>query len=202
MRLWTTMLVALALMTLPSLAGAQGTGYYEWSVSSSQVDPYVNTGPDGAGGVATYYLWFVKGCFTPPGDPFMEGMSAADFGLYALGDWSVIAFTAQNGFLNAGTATSLLLAVGGCPTGPIVAGNVLVTGTVGGIRLGVGSTPATTSTVDCTLNPAAWTWPQYVRFTGFKTDGSSATLQSDGNGCTADAVDESSWGTIKSLYRD
>ena len=203
MRRWTTILVALAaLMTLPSLADAQASGYYEWSVSSSLSEPYVNTGPDGAGGVVTYYLWYVVGCYTPPQDPNLEGMAAADFGLYPLGDWQIIAFTAQNGFLNAGGSTNLLLAVGGCPTGPIVAGNILVTGTAGGIRLGIGSTPELTSTVDCTINPAAWTWPAFVRFTGFVTDGSGLTLQDHGNGCTTIAVDESSWGEIKSLYRN
>jgi len=202
MRLWITILAAFAVMTLPSMARAQGTGYYEWSVSKSDQDAHVNTGPDETGGVSTYYLWFVIGCFSPPQDPNMEGMAAADFGLYPVGDWSIIAFTAQNGFLNAGGSTNLLLAVGGCPKGPIIAGNILVQGTVGGIRLGIGSAPELTATVDCTVAPAAWTWPAWVKFTGFKSDGSPATLQDHGNGCTTVAVDESSWGTIKSLYRN
>jgi hypothetical protein len=36
----------------------------------------------------------------------------------------------MNGFLNAGTATALLLAVGGCPSGPVVAGRIDVEATV------------------------------------------------------------------------
>ena len=38
----------------------------------------------------------------------------------------VLALTARTGFLNAGTAESPLLAVGGCPPGPLVAGDILV----------------------------------------------------------------------------
>ena len=133
----------------------------------------------------------------------LEGMSAADFGLYPYGDWQIVGINPQNGFLNAGSGNNLLLAVGGCPTGPIIAANLSVVGTVGGVRLGIGTPlPPTAATVDCTLAPVAWSWPQYMRFVGFKTDGSPATLQDHGNGCTTDPVDESSWGTIKSLYRE
>jgi hypothetical protein len=200
MRRWTTILAALAMLTLPSMAAAQGTGYYEWSVSASNSTPDANTGPDGTGGVNTVYLWFVAGCNTLPGFP---GMASADIGLYGVDTWSVIAFNVMNGFLNAGNATKLLLAVGGCPTGPVVAGEILAIGVAGGIRLGIGTvSPPTSGTVDCTPDPLLWSWPQYVRYRGFKTDGSSATLQDHGNGCTADPVDPSSWGTIKSLYRN
>jgi hypothetical protein len=203
MRSLVTILAAIVLLTFPTSARAQGSGYFEWSVSRDLSDPFMNTGPDAGGiGVQTYYLWYVEGCFSPPGDPLMEGMSAADIGLYALGDWSIVAFSPQNGFLNAGDSTKLLLAVGSCPTGPLVAGNILIQGNVGGIRLGVGQRPSTTGTVDCTIDPDVWTWPQYVRFVGFRTNGSLATLQDEGNGCTADPVDETSWGSIKSLYHE
>jgi hypothetical protein len=199
MRRWITICAAFCLLALPMMAAAQGTGYYEWSISASASSPDENIGPDGSGGLLTYYLWLVAGCNSIPGFP---GMAAADMGLYTFGDFSFVAFTVQNGFLNAAGGSKLLLAVGGCPVGPIVAGQILVTGTVGGIRLGVGTeSPPTSGTVDCTTDPLLWTWPQYVRYRGFKTNSSTANLQDHGNGCTGDPVDESSWGTIKSLYR-
>lgn len=199
MRRWITIFAALAVMTLPSMAGAQGTGYYEWSISSSHDELDLNTGPDQGSGIVTLFLWFVAGCFPNP-----AGMASTEFDLFAFGDFTVLAFNVENGYLNAGNATHLLMAVGGCPTGPVVAGNILINSVgagAGGIRLGPSVLNNVAATVDCTVNPAAWSWPQYVRFRGFKTDGSLATLQDHGNGCTADPVDQDSWGTIKSLYR-
>jgi hypothetical protein len=203
MRLLVTILAAKVLLTFPTAAGAQGSGYFEWSVSRDLSDPFMNTGPDAGGiGIVTYYLWYVEGCFSPPGDPLMEGMSAADIGLYPLGDWSIVAFSPQNGFLNAGDSTKLLLSVSSCPKDPLIAGNILIQGNIGGIQLGIGTSPETTGVVDCTIDQGVWTWPQYVRFIGFKTDGASVALQDHGNGCTADPVDETSWGSVKSLYRE
>jgi len=199
MRRWTTICAAVCMLAIPMMAGAQGTGFYDWSVSSSNSTPDANTGPDGTGGVNTVYLWLVMGCNTLPGFP---GMASADIGLYPVGDWTILAFNVLNGFLNAGNSTKLLLAVGGCPTGPVVAGEILALGTAGGIRLGIGTvSPPTSGTVDCTADPQLWSWPEFVRYRGFKTDGSAGTLQDHGNGCTANPVDESSWGSIKSHYR-
>jgi hypothetical protein len=57
-------------------------------------------------------------------------MTAAEFELD--GTMTVLAFEPLNGFLNAGTDTHLMLAVGGCPFGPLVAGRILVyDGTIG-----------------------------------------------------------------------
>ena len=91
-----------------------GINEYGWSISSSSTDPFVNSGtlPEV---VTSLYLWLH--C-TAGG-----GMAAAEFQIEM--DDSVflpVAFTPQNGFLNAGTVTHILVAVGGCPTGPVVAG--------------------------------------------------------------------------------
>ena len=79
-----------------------------------------NIGP--LGGTSSLYLWFDCGVF--------NGLSAAEFDLGGSGI-DVVAFTPMNGFLNAGTATAFLLAVGGCPLEYVVAGRIDVEATVG-----------------------------------------------------------------------
>jgi hypothetical protein len=96
-------------------------GSFAWSISSSSTDPHENIGP--LGGTASLYLWL--DC----NNTGTLGMAAAEFGLSGSG-LDVVAFTPMNGFLNAGTATELLIAVGGCPRGPLVAGRIDVEATV------------------------------------------------------------------------
>ena len=81
-------------------------GGYGWTVSKSAVDPLVNSGLP-TGGVDTLFLWFF--CSD-------EGMSAAEMTLESIPPGQVLAFNVMNGYLNAGNATNLLLAVGGCPS--------------------------------------------------------------------------------------
>ncbi|MEZ5066618.1 MAG: hypothetical protein R3B81_17950 [bacterium] len=94
--------------------GERGANQYGWSISASSTDPFVNSGtlPDI---VSNLYLWLHCATF--------DGMSAAEFQVETDGSvFLPVAFTPQNGFLNAGTVTHILVAVGGCPSGPVVAG--------------------------------------------------------------------------------
>lgn len=109
--------VALAGSAVPSFA-QEGFG---WTISASPTDPFDLSVPF-TPGVATYYLW-LECCSLPVADP---GLSAAEFALVASGPNVILAFTPASGFLNAGTATDLQLGVGGCPCGPVLAGNILV----------------------------------------------------------------------------
>ena len=70
-----------------------------WSISASDQDPWVNTGPLG-GGPARLYLWL-------PCVPWSEGWLSAEFAL--VGDLEVTGFVPRNGFVNHGTATALTL---------------------------------------------------------------------------------------------
>jgi hypothetical protein len=189
----TTMVIG-TLIAIPSMASAQGL--FKWTVSASNSDPNVQTGPDGTG-FNTVHLWFAESCNITP----EAGMSAADIGLKMLGDWSFLAFNTSNGFLNAGQGTSLLLAVGGCPDAPIAAGSILASGTAGGVNLTVGTLSGTASTVDCQINPAQYFWPEQVRFVGFQTTGYTGIPQDHGTDCGKTSVEENSWGSVKSLYR-
>lgn len=192
-----TMMAVVAALALPLNAHAGGgTGYYEWFLSFNDTLDQP-TGPDPSG-IVSIYLWFSQGC-----NPALEGagMSAAEFKAFANGPWAILAFNTANGFLNAGGPEDLLLAVGGCPTGPVVAGSFLVNASgAGGMRLGPSSLGGA-RTVDCATNPTAWDWPTFVRFRGCQSTGSATAIQDWGNGCTVDAVEENSWGSIKSLYR-
>ncbi len=200
MKRWMTMIAVAVLLAVPTLAFAGGSGSYLWTVSSSNSDPNVNTGPDTIG-INTLFLWFVESC--NPGTEF--GMSAAEMGFKTLGDWQILGFNVQNGFLNAGNQNNLLLAVGGCPDGPVVAGSILAnsTGGVGGVNLGVNSEQSgTASTVNCEPLPDQFEWPTAVRFVGFQTAGHVGTPQNHGSSCGGIvSVEPSSWGTVKALYR-
>jgi len=175
-----------------TMAQAQ-TFRYGWTISKSQTDPFVNTGSP-TGGVENIFLWYQCNV----GD----GMSAADLALTGslVTGGSVLAFNVMNNFLNAGTATNLLLAVGGCPPGPIVAGNWLVFhSTPGDMCLGPGGQlfPAT---VDCSADPSAHP-VDYIGYSDTAFGPPCEHFESGGSLCETISVEETSWGTIKGLYR-
>jgi hypothetical protein len=200
MRRWITATTIAALIAVPLHSDVQaggGNGYFSWVVSGSSTDPNVPTGPDGTG-FNTVYLWLKQGCGLGGNG---AGMSAAEMRLVAKGDWGIVAFTPQNSFLNAGTLPDLLLAVGGCPVGPVVAGNILATGTVGGINLGRTGSVEGAGTVDCEINPILYSWPEFNRFEGYATASATHSRQNHGAGCDGVSVEQNSWGTVKALYR-
>ncbi len=198
---------------------------YGWTVSRSSSDPCVDTGNFPIGALATLYLWYFYN------DP--EGMSAADFSVNVQppGTVNVLAFNTANGFLNAGSATNLLLAVGGCPNGPINAGNWLMIPVSPAWQFCLGGNQLT---VDCQVNPVAWpsdvwgfanggapltciegfTQECYPEFcTGWYCDPETGECYQDGcycsecNGpeicadCKLISVETNSWGKVKTLYR-
>jgi hypothetical protein len=92
---------------------------FAWSISASNLDPYQTTAA--IGGAQTLYVWFV--CSARHLEPRV-GLEAAAFAL--VGDITVDSLRTTNGFLNVGTDTEPLLAVGGCPVGPVVAAEIHV----------------------------------------------------------------------------
>jgi len=154
---------------------------YCWSVSHSSVDPFVNTGaPNGS--LDTLFLWFSLA---------NEGMASAEMELQSA-PGVILAFNVLNGFLNAGNATHLLLAVGGCPQAPNVAGSILIfhaaplSVCLGGANV----------TVDCFINPQAW--PNV--WIGYAASG-VPPCSSGRSACGTDSIEGTSWGKIKSTYR-
>ena len=119
-------LVALLLLALaPSVHADDGP--YGWTISTSTTDPYANTSSP-TGELRTVYLWFVCSVAEPHGP---GGMAAATFKINST-SITHIATTLQNGYLNAGTQDDLLLAVGGCPPGPVIAARLTILDAPGG----------------------------------------------------------------------
>ncbi|MFN8176388.1 MAG: hypothetical protein U0167_00515 [bacterium] len=178
------LMVALAVLVIAMPAFAAD---YGWTISSSQSASDANTGGLASGGLGHLYLWYACS--------LGGGMSAADLGLQATG--VVFAgFSPLNGFLNAGSGTNLLLAVGGCPAGPLVAGDITVFyfGGAGSMCI-VNSNNNIRVTVDCTSpTPSAWDI-KAVGWDALATPACHEVL------CAPTAVEPQSWGGVKSLYR-
>jgi len=120
---WTALLASAALLlcVLSTRAAAQNT--FGFTISNSTTDPLSTSGAIAPGPnqfTGNLYLWFY--CSEE-----QTGLSAAEFDVVELqGGGPPIAFNPAPGFLNAGTASQILLAAGGCPTGPALAGAFVV----------------------------------------------------------------------------
>ena len=169
---------------------------YGWTISDSQTDAYSNQGPF-ISGLQSLYLFYA--CNSK------EGMSAAEFDLVSKDPANtILAFTTMGGYLNAGSATGLLLAVGGCPNAqpqgaPLAAGLILVLQNVpGAYHLAPSAINGIKGTVDC--NPVPALWP--IQWLGYNHEG-IAPQEKGWDTCVEDpvAVEDTSWGSVKSLYR-
>ena len=187
MKRTVTILAAAAVLLASTSAFAD---YYGWSLSGSTGSPCVSNGP--ASQISTLALWYNYNSD--------DGMSAMEANLVLSPGITNFGFTPLSGFLNAGNPTNLLLAVGGCPSGPVLAGTwTLFDAIVGGYSACLGGANVT---VDCDLlTPIAW--PHGV--TGFAT-GAGAPCEvpvANGTGCTPPivSVETSTWGSLKALYR-
>jgi hypothetical protein len=162
---------------------------YGWTISSSSVNPYQNTGvPTGAQGLL--YLWYAC-CRSPlPG-----GMSAVEFDLESVGI-EHLATTPVNGFLNAGSTTWILMAIGGCACGPRVAAELLVIDNPGTMAIVPSAVTGTKGVVDCALDPNLLP----LDWIGYDSLGGIPCFKGDVD-CGPIAVEATSWSKIKSFYR-
>lgn len=178
-----TIAAALLVFAAPSFAQQK----YGWTISSSATDPNVNSGLTSPAPVSLF-LWLA--CAAGP-----DGMSAAEFNLSTPAGLLNFGFTTMNGFLNAGGSSNLLLAVGGCPTGPVVAGSWTFFGTQAGDICIVPSGGGVRATVDCNTSVPG-VWPIEAVGYGYGTSGDSCR-----EALCIVSVEPSSWGSVKSLYR-
>ncbi len=169
-------------------AFAAGAEEYGWTISDSPTNPLSNTGTLIPGGLQSLYLWLYCG----------DGMAAAEFRFESDNPGSniILVTTTQNGFLNAGTTTDLLLAVGGCPTGPVVAAEILVLALAPSNFCLVPDALGIIGTVDCSPSPQVWPIQQI----GYSNTGA---LPSCNDELCPDptAVEQNSWGGVKGLFR-
>ncbi len=186
-----TIVCALALLAAGT-ASAQIE--YGFTVSASNTDGRVNSGPTfGSGGPVSIHLWM--DCSRD------DGIAAAEFSLDFDGaahpgmfGWAVTMF---NGWLNAGTTQHLLLAVGGCPTGPVHVA------TWAGFNTGapltrnfclVASPAGNKVGVDCSPTPSTWPVKSIGLAAGVPPNCAEEL-------CPPVSVEADTWGSIKSLYR-
>lgn len=181
--------VAMLAFAMASTAHAGGNEY-GWSISASSNNPDLNTGEIPTGTPTLTYLWLE--CTSN------DGMAAAEMDLEATG-LLFLGFSPLNGVLNAGSGAALLLAVGGCPQGPFLAGsiNLLDTTGAGGTVCPVPSAAnGSNVTVNCdVVNPMALN----NSAVGFATTGGSPCVD-EMPPCVV-PVEDQSWGAVKSLYR-
>jgi hypothetical protein len=184
-----TMRRLLFLIVILFLVHAPGAGaeQFLWSLSASSTDPFVNTAAPDPSPLFELHIWLACSA---------QGMSAASFGIKT-SDLTLLGFVPCCGFLNAGHQTECpLLAIGGCPPGPIRAGYFLVLGseTGGAACITDCVTTGENITVDCQPYPAA----HPNAWIGFASDGSAPCT---GGFCGPIPVRDTSWGGIKSFYR-
>lgn len=173
-----------------NFCNVQGLAAATWTISASPQDPFANVVSQPTFGVVERYLWLA--CCQFPFQP--EGIAAAELGISSTGTIH-LATTPQNGFLNAGTTADLLLAVGGCPCGPVVAATLLVLDQPGAMCFAPSSVSGVKAAVDCRANPEAWA----MHWTGFNNTGGQPCEK--GFGCTLTSLEQMSWGRIKGMYR-
>jgi hypothetical protein len=178
------LLAATIATSLGAPPGRATQNSYGWTISNSAADPLSNTGT-ATSTVTNLYLWFY--CSGT------EGMSAAEFDLEASGI-THLATTTVNGFLNAGGTSSLLLAVGGCPDGPVLAANLLVLDAPGTLCFVPSAANGVRGTVDCDeLRPSLWN----VDWIGYSSRGEACRA-----GVLCDTgLSAQAWGEVKGRYR-
>lgn len=188
-RLLSLVLVS-SLGAMPAAAEPAGVlpGCYFWTLSYSPTDPFVDQAAP-APGPRSLYLWFMSAVYP-------DGMSAAEFTFRS--DMPLLGFSAINGFQNLADPGHPLLAVGGCPLGPVLAGIFTVLEDADGGSACLGDPSGGTGpvlVVDCdVITPH--TLPGSIR--GCSSDG-SAPCEVDA-ACTV-ATQPATWGRTKAGYR-
>jgi len=184
-----------AVLALPAAALAAGE-QYAWSISASSTDPFVQTGaPLPEPGLLQLWLWFV--CHEG------DGIAAAEFDVHVTGDFLNLGFQ-PNGpqVFNLGGTGSLLLAIGGCPRPPFLAGTIQFVdlGEGGTACLGPSAANGLNVSVDCGF-PQPTAFPNGVL--GYSSDGSPPCVIGDCVGpvvSAGDNIESSTWGRVKGVY--
>jgi hypothetical protein len=200
-----SLLVAVALvLSLPSIGHA--AGYYGFTVSASSTDPFVNNPPHPGSGLRTLYVWSLDAC-NPTGNEG-AGWYAAEFRISSAG-WTITDFVPAAGIYDVGPETDGsgkdLMMAAPCVTSAQVIGRLRVDADgPGALTFGPSSPPSNVAVaVHCDTAPAAFAWPEFIRFVGYASQDAGAN-QDVGDGClTSDPVAATprTWGSVKASYR-
>jgi hypothetical protein len=162
---------------------------FGWTISASSVDPYDNA-TEATSTLRTLYLWYACCRYPIPG-----GMTAVEFGLESVG-LVHLSTNPVNGFLNAGSTTYILMAVGGCPCGPIVAAELMVIDNPGTMTIIPSIETGNKGGVNCGNHPVLLP----IDWIGYDNVGEFPCFKGEVD-CGPISVESASWGKIKSLYR-
>lgn len=156
---------------------------YQWSLSASPGDPFVNTGAP-TPGLQTLHLWFACSEI---------GALGAEFSF----ELSPPAILVQVNPLGPHTfAPTGFLFLGDCTVAPERVAELLIVDPLGGFTACfTPSATQTLGTIDCDPSPEL----HPMAFVGFASDGTSPC--SEGQCSGAVPVDGTSWGSVKTLYR-
>lgn len=192
----TLVFLASATLTACFLCTADAVPYaFDFTISASATDPYVNSGPV-TGGESHLYLWLL--CEHED----QQGTMAMTAG-FSIPDGSANLGFSTTGFptLNAGDEWLLLMAIGGCPMEPTVLGEWTVLDLVpGGYCLTPDGNGQAYAVTDCDQLGGWSTGPVYQ--IGYAAGGVSDCPLTDGFVCLpAVSVEPENWGRLKSLYR-
>jgi DNA-binding beta-propeller fold protein YncE len=156
-------------ITEHAILGVGAKKAYDFTISASDTDPFVNTASP-AGGIRNLYLWAT--CAP-------AGVAAFESGF--TGSLVPLAFVPLNGVLNASSTRDLLLAVPGCPQGTqanFLLGYWIVDDQGGSLCLGPSLYSGRVVSVDC----GAFEEIPDVGFRGFDSAG-GLPCESGANGC-------------------
>lgn len=164
---------ALVLAVADPAVGQGGLNPYGWTLSSSDSDPYENAGPLPVGAPFTLYLWLA--CST-------EGWSFAEMRIESrIPPLLMLGIVPRPGIVIVGDTIfpDVRLAVGGCPTGPMLVAEllcILFAPGHGEICI-VPSSAGNRFTVDCSVPAEEFPF----RAIGFGSDGPPSGTCADGD---------------------
>lgn len=179
MRSYRTILAVAAVVLFASAAAAED---YQWTLSSSAIDPYANVGVP-TGGLLTLYLWLA--CSPVAGATALEGDILGPAG-------SVLAFSPAIPCLTYFVGSGFWICT--CVNGPVPLGQFLVLSLPGQFCI-VPTTSSQILTYDCQSVPQ----PHATAYIGFSNSG--GTPCSAGTCPGPVSVDATPWGSVKGLYR-
>jgi hypothetical protein len=186
-----------ALLILTAAPTAVAQPFFGWTISNSTTNALSNSGAIAPGPsmfAGNLYLWY----YCNVG----KAVAAAEFDIVEnAGGGLPTGLNTMNGFLNAGSATAPLLAVGGCPTGPILAGvfSVGPDAFVPDIELCIVNSALNNRSITVTCAPQEGVPNGSIGF--HKTGAPSCALLNTTTCEPLVSVEANSWGQIKGLYR-
>jgi hypothetical protein len=160
---------------------------YQWTISASSTNPFMNTGAF-APGVHDLYLWY--SCSS-------MGAAVGEFGFQSSSAANIILALIPEG-THTFAPTGVLFV--GCQEAPVLVGRlVLLWNAPGGVCFTI--TPlGTLGTVDCNTPPAM----HDMAYIGYSNDGTAPCVSGDCSQAVPvrDGIHDSSWGGVKGLYED